>query len=214
VPWRLGAPWLLQRTPPFVSIKTLLLAVWPSFPWMDSASPTINSPMQQMNGSPQGSIWQTWPQYRRRLVASCWTMFSWMSSVVLMSMFRLWSFISDDSSNYSEAANFKHAQLSLSICCDCPSLCRLPLKIWKLTLTCTADLYPITGGGGISALPSARRLLNNRYQSAASIPLKLIPHFRSLHPLPSYTHTTLFTNAWQIQSIDISVRKENKLFSI
>ena len=115
VPWRLGAPWQLQRTPPFVSIKTLLLAVWPSFPWMDSASPTINSPVQQMNGSPQGSIWQTWPQYRRRLVASFWTMFSWTSSVVLMSMFRLWSFISDDSSNYSEAVNFKHAQLSLSI---------------------------------------------------------------------------------------------------
>jgi len=26
----------------------------------------------------------------------------------------------------------------------------------------------------------------------------------------THTHTTLFTKAWQIQNIDISVRKENK----
>ena len=30
----------------------------------------------------------------------------------------------------------------------------------------------------------------------------------------TYTHTTLFTKAWQIQNIDISVRKENKYIYI
>ena len=71
--------------------------------------------------------------------------------------------------------------------------------------------------------PSGRRPKPSQTIQTASPPVQAArnyTHRRHLLLLLSpkadthFTHTTLFTKAWQIQSIDISVRKENKYIII